>query len=128
MPNEVVLVLEDNRDVATVVGELLADASYDVRVVESPEELLEEACRGGASVALVDSVDPSRFDLWWIGPRLVEAGVRPIVFSAHSDARSAFHEDPHGFVGVVSKPFEADELVRVVESACEDKPATSEHQ
>ncbi|HZS93331.1 MAG TPA: response regulator [Chloroflexota bacterium] len=125
MPNEVVLVLEDSPDVAMVVSELLADAAYDVRLVGSPEELLEEAGRGEASVALVDSADPSHFDLWWVGPRLVEAGVRPIVFSAHSDIRRAFRENPHGFVGIVPKPFDVDELLRVMESAREGKPAVS---
>jgi hypothetical protein len=69
-------------------------------------------------VALIDSSDPSGFDLWWIGPKLNQLGVPPVAFTAHASAVEQFAREPHGFVGVIGKPFDADEFLDVVNAIC----------
>jgi DNA-binding response OmpR family regulator len=113
-----VIVREDDRDLAQLVLELLEEQRYSVLVVTTVEELLVEARRHAPCVTLVDGSSPSEFDLWWVGQVLAELDAHPVVFTAHASARRQFDLDPHGFVGVVSKPFDADELLACVNSIC----------
>ncbi|HZS94861.1 MAG TPA: hypothetical protein VFA78_08695 [Chloroflexota bacterium] len=118
MEHKCVVVLEDDPDLAALVVELLSEHDYDVVVVTDPEELLATAARRHPCVALVDSTNPSHFDLWWVGPPLAAIGSPPIAFTAHSGAQAAFEADSHDFVGVIPKPFDADEFLRVVDTIC----------
>jgi len=115
-----VVVLEDDPDLASLVRELLEDEGYNVLEVATPDELLAEAARRSPCVALVDSTNPSEFDLWELGPRLAKMGVPPVAFTAHASAQEQFQRDNHGFVGVVNKPFDADEFLQVVSQICWD--------
>jgi DNA-binding response OmpR family regulator len=115
-----VILLEDEPDLAHLVRELLLEADYDVTHVADVEALLVEAARRAPCVALLDSTNPATFDLWWLGPKLRALGVPPVAFTAHISARSEFEADTHGFAGVVSKPFDADEFLEVVNAICWD--------
>jgi DNA-binding NtrC family response regulator len=113
-----VILREDEADLAGLVRELLEDAGYTVIHVITVEDLLVEAARRVPCIALVDGMSPSSFDLWWLGPVLSKLGVPPVAFTAHASAREEFAADARGFVGVVSKPFDADEFVNLVDSIC----------
>jgi DNA-binding NtrC family response regulator len=113
-----VILREDDRDLAELVTQLLQDAGYVVVVVLSVEDLLDEAARRAPCVALVDGSSQSSFDLWWIGPELARMGVPPIAFTAHASARQEFAVDPHDFVAVIPKPFDADEFLDIVNGVC----------
>lgn len=113
-----VILLEDEPDLTHLVRELLEEADYAVTHVTDVDQLLTEAARRSPCVALLDSTNPSTFDLWWMGPKLKELGVPPVAFTAHMSARMEFEADAHGFAGVVSKPFDADEFIDVVNSIC----------
>ncbi|MBV9279894.1 MAG: hypothetical protein JOZ41_07420 [Chloroflexi bacterium] len=110
--------LEDERDLAHLVHELLRDEGYMVVHVTTIEELLVEAARRSPCVALLDSTNPRSFDLWPLGPKLVEMGVPPVAFTAHASAVAQFDEDAHGFAGIIAKPFDADRLLEVINSIC----------
>jgi DNA-binding NtrC family response regulator len=113
-----VVLLEDDEDLAELVVELLTDAGYGVFHVRDVESLLLEAARRSPCVALVDSTNPREFDLWWIGPKLVQMGVPPVAFTAHASAQTQFEADSQGYAGVVGKPFDADEFLQVVDTIC----------
>lgn len=113
-----VIVREDDPDLADLVRELLEDQGYMVKVVLPIEELLHEAARRSPCVALVDSTAPNRFDLWWLGERLQAIGVPPVAFTAHASAREEFARNPCGYVGIVSKPFDAQEFIDLVDTIC----------
>lgn len=113
-----VLLREDEPDLASLVRELLEEAGYHVVVILEVEELLQEAARRSPCIALVDGTDPSSFDLWWLGPKLQALGVPPVAFTAHQSATAQFEADSHGYVGIISKPFDADAFVRLVNSIC----------
>lgn len=113
-----VIVREDDADLAHLVGELLRDAGYIVTVAVEIPELLAEAARLTPCVALVDSTGGSSFDLWWVGPQLESLGVPALAFTAHASARAEFDAEPSGYVGVISKPFDADEFINTVNEIC----------
>ena len=118
MEHKCVIVLDDDPDLVAMVTEILSYQDYHVVAVASPDELLDMAERRHPCVALVDGMNPARFDLWWLGPRLAALGVPPIAFTADGGARAAFEADAHDFVGVIAKPFDIDEFLRVVDTIC----------
>ena len=113
-----VLLLEDEPDLAGLVGELLEDEGYTVIHVTSVDDLLRHARLKSHCVALVDSDSPSAFDLWHLGPQLQALGVPPLAFTAHASAQREFEADPQGYVGVVSKPFDTNEFIAIVDTIC----------
>lgn len=113
-----VIVREDDPGVASLVQELLEDADYRVIVVVEVEDLLREAKLRSPCVALVDGSSPAQFDLWWLGPELNRLGVPAVAFTAHASAADEFERDPHDYVGIIGKPFDADEFLAVVNTIC----------
>jgi DNA-binding response OmpR family regulator len=113
-----VVVREDDPDVAALVQELLEDVGYQVVVVVEIDDLIREAKGRSPCVALVDGTSPSQFDLWWLGTELHNLGVPPVAFTAHTSAIEEFERDPHDYVGIIGKPFDADEFLAVVNAIC----------
>jgi DNA-binding NtrC family response regulator len=113
-----VILREDDKDLTHLVREILEDAGYSVIHVVEIEELLAIARKSAPCVALLDGTSPTGYDLWWLGPQLLELGVPPVAFTAHAAALTEFEENSHGFVGVIGKPFDADEFVEVVNRIC----------
>lgn len=124
MKNTVVL-REDDEDLALLVGEILSDADYRMIHVVEVEDLLREAAVNSPCVALVDGVSPTSFDLWWVGDELAKLGVPAVAFTAHASAKQEFEEDTRGYVGVISKPFDADEFLETVNAICWENHAVA---
>src|SRR5579872_7246652 len=123
---DVVLLLEDEPDLAGLVKEILGDEGYQVYHVTEVDQLLELAGRHRPCVALIDGKSPTRFDLWDLGPQLRALGVPPVAFTAHGSAEQEFRQDPRGYEAVIAKPFDANEFSDVVNSICwEDRQAAS---
>lgn len=119
MSNRVIL-REDDEDLAALVREILEEEGYSVICVIEIPDLLEAARKTAPCVALLDGMSPTGYDLWWLGPELLALGVPPVAFTAHAGAINEFKRDRHGFVGVIGKPFDADEFVKVVNQICWD--------
>ncbi len=117
MSNPVVL-REDDPDVRHLVHELLEEQGYLVFDARDIEDLLDEVKLRSPCVALIDSTSSTEFDLWHLGPLLAQFGVPAVAFTAHSTARQQFEENPSGYIGVVSKPFDASEFIELVDSIC----------
>lgn len=115
-----IVLLEDEPDLTALVTELLEDGGYIVVHVTSVEDLLRETALRSPCIALIDGLSSTAFDLWWVGPKLAALGVPPVAFTAHTSAVREFEVDAHGFVGVIAKPFDADEFLRLVSSICWD--------
>jgi DNA-binding NtrC family response regulator len=117
MSNQVVL-REDDPDVRHLVHELLEEQGYAVYDARDVEELMNEVKQRSPCVALIDSTSSTEFDLWYLGPILAQLSVPAIAFTAHSTARQQFEENPSGYIGVVSKPFDANDFIELVNSIC----------
>lgn len=116
--DKVVIVREDEPELVDLIRELLEDAGYTVVPVLTVEELLREAVKRSPCVALIDGMNPIGFDLWWLGPVLSRLNVPGVVFTAHVSAVQEFERDPHEYIGIISKPFDADRFLDVVNSIC----------
>jgi DNA-binding NtrC family response regulator len=115
-----VVLREDDEDLALLVREILEDAGYSVIHVVRVEDLLKTARQNAPCVALIDGVSSTGYDLWWLGAELRKIGVPPVAFTAHASARAEFAADSQGFVGIISKPFDADEFIQIVDAICWD--------
>lgn len=113
-----VVLREDDPDLCNLVHELLEEQNFEVHDVIGIGELVEVCSRRSPCVALIDSTSPTEFDLWHLGSTLANIGVPAIAFTAHATARRQFEANSNGYVGVVSKPFDADEFITLVESIC----------
>ncbi|WP_373047062.1 response regulator transcription factor [Vulgatibacter sp.] len=114
-----VLLIEDEAELAELLGELLRDFDYDVRVAGSIGQAEEHLATWHPCAVVTDVTlpDVSRDDLV---PRLRgEVGNAPIVLMsaiAPGDLRKMAEEQ--GAQGVISKPFELDEFERAVRFEC----------
>jgi DNA-binding NtrC family response regulator len=118
MMNKPLVLHEDDPDLRHLVHELLEDQSYDIYDTVTVEDVLTLAKRYSPCVALIDSTSPTEYDLWHLGPLLEAMGVPAIAFTAHASASRQFELDPHGFIGVLAKPFDANEFIDLVNSIC----------
>jgi DNA-binding NtrC family response regulator len=115
-----VVLREDDEDLALLVQEILEDAGFAVIRVIEIEDLMRVAKQHSPCVALIDGTAPSKYDLWWLGPELRRLGVPAVAFTAHASAEAEFATDSHGFAGIISKPFDADEFVEIINNICWD--------
>jgi len=113
-----ILVREDDEDLADLVMKLLEGDGYAPVLVASIQELLVEAVRRTPCAALVDGSSPTSYDMWWVGEVLSRLDVQALAFTGHASAQKDFEEDSHGFVGVVLKPFDVEDLLNEVHALC----------
>lgn len=123
-----VLVVDDDRDVAVVVEDLLTDAGYEVVIldvgtdaaVQAEVERLEPDC------VLLDGYSAHSYGDAWGGAAWLTARPRPvpvIMFSAHlassreAQANTSERSQEAGFAAVLPKPFETDALLAAVATA-----------
>lgn len=117
--NVKILVLDDNIDVAQGVGEILEMSGYDVTLVHDGKSAVSTYCEGQFDVGL--------FDVRMQGMNGVEAfleikrqhpNASIILMSGYADdnlIESAFN---NGVLGLLSKPFEPDEMLDQVGKIC----------
>jgi DNA-binding response OmpR family regulator len=123
MPNSLptrkrrVLVIDDDRVIRMVVSDTLTAAGFEVLEAEDAESGLSTAIAERPDVLLLDVMLPRTDGLTLLG-QLRKLGVTAnvIVFSA-TGSRNADRARELGAVDYISKPFELDELVRVVQAA-----------
>lgn len=123
-----VLLVDDDAAVREVCHEALAERGYDV----------VEAATGGAAIA---EIRPGRFAVGLVDLRLedidgmeVVAALRAadptscvIVMTGYADLESAVEAVKHGVYDYVRKPFDSDEMVRIVERGLERRRLAMEN-
>jgi len=114
-----VLLIEDEAELAELLGELLRDFEYDVRIAGSLAEA-EGHLAGFQPCAVVTDLtlpDVAREDV--VGRLRDRVGQAPIILMsaiAASELRRMAEEQ--GAQGAISKPFELDEFERAVRFDC----------
>ena len=127
-PKGTVLIIDDDRDITDLVHAILTDEGFavsvlhdqDVDAIRSTVNLLEPDC------VLLDGQGPLEYGQAWDDATWMSGRDRPvplIMFSAHgADVQEAeASETPRsraaGFAGIVSKPFDLDQLITQVTAA-----------
>lgn len=124
-----VLLVDDDADVADVVVAILTDDDYlvDVLTDTSHESVMTAVGQQEPDCILLDGARGSEYGSSWAEAAYLGARERPIptiMFSAHSGAvREAKEEESDRaraaeFAAVVQKPFNLDDLLEAVATAC----------
>jgi len=106
-----VLVVDDEEQVRTFLGELLGSSGYQVRCASSGSQALEMLSGGSFDVVLLDVMMPEMSGLEVLRRYRASGGGAPvIVLSALSGAEDAMRAMKMGASDYLSKPFSNDEL------------------
>ncbi|HSP77999.1 MAG TPA: sigma-54 dependent transcriptional regulator, partial [Myxococcaceae bacterium] len=106
-----VLVVDDEEQVRTFLGELLGSSGYQVRCASSGPQALEMLSGGSFDVVLLDVMMPEMSGLEVLRRYRASGGSAPvIVLSALSGAEDAMRAMKLGASDYLSKPFSSDEL------------------
>lgn len=115
-----VLVVEDNDDLRSLLGDVLEDAGFEVMAVSNGAEALE-AARGWAPAAIVlDLMMPVMDGAAFLRERRLLpslASVPVLVLTAHPYHHRVL--DGLGPTAVLRKPYDLDELISAVQALCE---------
>ena len=128
-----VLVVDDDADVAGLVEELLGDECYAVSILrdrrlETVRDAVERLC---PDCVLLDGDGTGTYGDSWTEAAWMSALPAPVpVIMFSGDTRATDEADENlsersqtaGFSAVLSKPFDLDELLRVVELAISQSP------
>jgi CheY-like chemotaxis protein len=114
-----ILVVDDNRDGAEMIGELLATAGHEVRVVNDPSHALSSADDFRPEVAIVDLGLPV-MDGYALGrelrSRLHDAPPQLIALTGYGQDRDRLRSRDAGFAFHLVKPVDAEQLVNLLDT------------
>ena len=133
MPGSV-LIVDDDRDVATLVAEVLTEEGFDVTELADtePAAIHQEVARLEPDVVLLDGGDTAGYGQSWTDAAWLHERARPIaviMFTGHTtelkEAQLGESERSQraAFVGFIAKPFELQELIDIVRRAVEEPSA-----
>src|SRR3954470_10227379 len=127
-PSRHVLLVEDEAPLRQAIAEQLADRGYHVEQAESGEAALARLADFAFDVIITDLRLPG-ID----GSAVVEAavgrypGIIAIVVPGYGTVKDAVETIKSGACDFVSKPFQIDELLHVLDSALEQRRLRSEN-
>lgn len=112
-----ILLVEDNPEIAAIIGEFLGDEGYAVATAASVEQALDALAGARYDLVLADALaDLAPGGAHWAAVERIRdaAGETPIVIcTAHDPAR---FDDfaARGFAGLIAKPFDLDDLLEPI--------------
>lgn len=113
--SKVVVIVDDDRSVQSAIKDLLESAGFSALCFGSAEEFLESDQQNQTACLVTDVRMPgmSGFELQ---ARLEAEGYRiPIIFiTAHDDAKTKMQAIKAGAVGLLTKPFDDEDLLEKV--------------
>src|SRR2546421_6861854 len=117
MPDERILVCDDDPQIRRALSLILRDAGYDVLISSNAEQALDRAAVDGPHLAIVDLLLPDIHGIE-LCRRLREWSEMPIlVLSAVGEEQTKIDALHHGADDYVTKPFGPGELVARVRAA-----------
>jgi CheY-like chemotaxis protein len=130
-----VLVVDDDEDIANLVQEALTEDGYTVAILaDSRIEAIEAAVRRSRpDCILLDGGVGGGYGDSWDSAAVLRARIPPvpvIMFTGHANAvaeatqNTSDRSHAAGFAGLLSKPFQLTELVRVIEQAIGQSPTS----
>src|SRR5512132_2834707 len=122
------LLVDDEDPLREVVAERLSDHGFDVQQAASGEQALSRLAEFAFDILITDLRLPG------IGGRVVlQAALErypdiiAIIITGYGTVKDAVDAIKHGAADFISKPFQFDELVHVIESALEQRRLRSEN-
>jgi len=120
MPGPTILVADDDGAIRTVLNQALGRAGYEVRATDNAATLWRWVNDGDGDLVITDVVMPDENGLDLI-PRIrkVRPDLRVLVMSAQNTLLTAIQATERGAFEYLPKPFDLNELVRIVRRAME---------
>ena len=122
MSNKTLIIAEDDESIRLVTSRYLQDLGYDVIMASNLKELwkLIESNKGDALITDVMLPDGELFDIL---PQIIEyrESLPVIVVSAKNNLQTAISATKQGAYEYLPKPFDLDELQKLVKKALESK-------
>lgn len=116
-----ILVLDDNVDVAQGVGEILDICGYDVALVHDGLSAVSAFCSGKFDIGLFDVRMPGMNGVEaYLEIRRVMPDARVLLMSGYAEDDLVNTALDNGALGLLSKPFEPDAMLALVESIQKD--------
>ena len=118
MAASTILIADDDGAIRTVLNKALGRAGYEVRATDNASTLWKWVSNGDGDLVITDVVMPDENGLDLV-PRIRKARpeLRVIVMSAQNTLLTAIKATERGAFEYLPKPFDLDELVRVVRRA-----------
>ncbi len=120
MSARTILVADDDAAIRTVLGQALGRAGYEVRAAANASTLWHWVNEGEGDLVITDVVMPDENGLDLI-PRIrkIRPELRIIVMSAQNTLMTAVKATERGAYEYLPKPFDINELIRIVKRALE---------
>ena len=129
MPNEYVLIVDDELDLATSCQRLLDNNGYRTAIATSGEEALASVHDEQPHLVLTDLKMPGMGGMTLLRQLKEEhPGVEVVMMTAYSTIEDAVEAMRLGAVDFVPKPFTPDHLSIVIEKALEDRSLREENR
>ena len=111
----IVLIVDDDADVRTALGELMESVGLDVRAFASPRELLESDPPDRPGCMVLDVRMPGASGLDLQGQLAARGNAKPVVFlTGHGDIPMSVQAMKAGAVDFLTKPFRDQALIDAV--------------
>lgn len=124
-----ILVIDDEKSQREILADILADAGYEVQTAASAEEGLEFVFNNDFLLILTDLKMPGKDGIEVLKETLkFNSDIQVIVMTAFGTIPSAVNAIKSGAYDYLTKPFEKDELLRVIGRAAEKVQLMLENQ
>ncbi|HOQ30038.1 MAG TPA: sigma-54 dependent transcriptional regulator [Armatimonadota bacterium] len=122
-----VLVVDDEQHIRRVLEALFRRDGYEVYTAETPQRALALAAETDIDVLVADLIMPDLTGVQLMQEiRQLHPGVATVMITAHGSVRSAVDAMKLGAFDYIAKPFDMDELLRVVRKAIDWKRLNGE--
>ena len=122
MSPQTILLADDDKAIRTVVGQALIRANFVVKMTGTASTLWNWVQNGDGDLIITDIIMPDENGLDLI-PRIhkIRPNLRVIVMSAENTVLTALRANESGAFEYLPKPFDLDELVRIVRRGLESR-------
>lgn len=121
-----ILVLDDNVDVAQGVGEILEISGYEVALVHNGPSAVSAYCSGEFDIGLFDVRMPGMNGVEaYLEIRRSMPSAKIILMSGYADDELVQTALDNGAGGLLSKPFEPDAMLALIETVQRDNCAVA---
>ena len=121
MPDNTILIADDDRSIRQVISQALGRLGYEVRATSNAATLWQWVSNGEGRLVITDVIMPDENALDLI-PRIqkIRPELKVIVMSAQNTLLTAVRANERGAFEYLPKPFDLNELISVVERALEE--------
>lgn len=111
-----VLIVDDDRDIVTIVSTILSGRGWDIKAAYNGREALEAVTASKPDIILLDIMMPEMNGIEVLKRiKKIDTDARIIMITAFGDVESYLDSMELGAYEYINKPFETDELLEMID-------------